>query len=82
MTKMTGKITSVNKKGGPNPDSYIIKPDTDAKTYLAHIGDLQDNEELLYSLYNEGKTAVLEEGDEVQFELTQTGHVMHVKKVN
>ena len=80
--KMTGKIASVNAKGGPNPDSYIIKPDNESITYLAHIGDLQANEDLLYSLYSKGITAKLEKGDEVQFEMTKAGHIMHVKKLN
>lgn len=83
--KMTGKIVLVNKKGGPNPDSYIIAEDGEenkVKTHLAHVGDLEENEQLLYSLYEAGQTATLEEGDKVQFELTSSGHVMHVKKLH
>ncbi len=75
---MTGKITEVS--GKPNPNSYLIK-DADENTYLVHVGDIEENEQLLYKLYKEGKIATLKEGDSVQFEST-SDHAIHVKKVN
>jgi hypothetical protein len=75
---MTGKIIEV--KGYPYPNSYIIE-DGDEHTYLVHVGDIKENEQLLYNLYKEEKIATFKEGDSVQFEST-SDHAIHVKKIN
>lgn len=41
---MKGKITEV--RGTPNPNSYIVE-DEKGQTYLVHVGDIEDNEQLL-----------------------------------
>jgi hypothetical protein len=74
---MRGKITEV--RGTPNPNSYIIE-DENEQTYLVHVGDIKNNEQLLYSLYTDGKTAKLQLGDEVEFQSDTHGHAIHVKK--
>ena len=78
--KMSGKIIQVI--GSPNPNSYIIEDDSEMpKTYLVHVGDIEQNEQLLYELYKEKKLVTLKEGDTVQFEPT-SDHAIHVKKVD
>ena len=76
--KISGTITTV--MGTPNPNSYLIK-DKDGKTYLVHVGDIVDNEQLLYELYKEDKTVKLEKGDTVEFQPDTHDHAIHVKKV-
>jgi hypothetical protein len=73
---MKGEIITIN--GTPNPNSYIIKG-SDNKTYLAHIGDLKDNEDLLIKHYNDHETNKLAIGDVVEFDL-EPEHAMHVRK--
>ncbi|HEU5281729.1 MAG TPA: hypothetical protein VFU82_07120 [Gammaproteobacteria bacterium] len=77
---LEGKVTKINKvEGMPNPHSYIIK-DNKGHTYLVHVGDLKENENLLYKLYKEDKTAKLKVGDVVKFEPDIQRHAIHVKK--
>lgn len=75
--KMKGKIVQV--RGAPNPNSYIIQ-DEEGQTYLVHVGDIEDNEQLLYRLYEENKTLKLNEGDSVEFQPDIQAHGIHVKK--
>lgn len=77
---MTGKIIEV--RGSPNPNCYIIEEEGEEhNTYLVHVGDIEENEKLLYKLYKEKKVTILKEGDTVQFEPTYH-NAIHVKKVN
>lgn len=48
---LTGKIIEV--RGSPNPNCYIIEEGEEHKTYLVHVGDIEQNEKLLYELYKE-----------------------------
>ena len=73
---MQGQVIKTN--GAPNPNSYIIKG-SDNKTYLAHIGDLKDNEDLLINHYQDQETGTLVVGDMVEFDL-EPEHASHVKK--
>jgi len=73
-----GKIIEV--RGVPNPNSYIIE-DEKGQTFLVHVGDIEDNEQLLYKLYKENKTAKLEVGDSVNFQPDISEHAIHVKKI-
>jgi hypothetical protein len=59
----------ISKEGSKFPDYYIIKDDSDEQTYLAHPGDIQTNEKLLYSLEDEGKVESLKEKEKVEFEV-------------
>ncbi len=76
---MKGKITSHN--GSPYPNSYMIQGEDGGK-YFAHIGDLKNNEDILYR--NPTVIEVLQDGDEVEFEVPSGGYlaVYHVKKSN
>ncbi len=78
---MKGKVIKVNKvENTPNPNSYIVKGE-DNKTYLVHVGDIKDNEDLLYDLYKNNMTAKLQEGDSVEFQPDKSSdHAIHVKK--
>jgi hypothetical protein len=76
---MSGKITEV--RGAPNPNSYIIEDDG-GKTYLVHVGDIEDNEQLLYKLYKEDKITKLSVGDTVKFQPDTSDHAIHVKKAS
>lgn len=79
--KMVGEIIDI--KGDPDPNSYIIK-DKEGRTYLVHVGDIEENEQLLYRLYKENKkekkTVKLEYGDSVEFQPDSQVHAIHVKK--
>ncbi|TAL65057.1 MAG: hypothetical protein EPN84_02195 [Legionella sp.] len=80
MTNKIGKIIEV--RGAPNPNSYIVQEEGNSnKTYLVHVGDLEQNEKLIYELYKDQKVTILNEGDQVEFEST-TDHAIHVKKIN
>lgn len=48
---------------------------------MVHVGDIEQNEKLLYELYKEKKITILKEGDKVQFEPT-SDNAIHVKKLN
>lgn len=74
---MTGKV--IEARGAPNPNSYIVE-DEEGKTYLVHVGDIEDNEQLLYKLYKENKTVKLAVGDPVKFQPDIHDHAIHVKK--
>jgi hypothetical protein len=54
----------------------------DGKEYIAHIGDLKDNEKKLYDLDKEGKTSILNEDERVEFIPETRAHAIHVKKIN
>jgi len=78
---MKGTITKVY--GFPKPHSFEIKGE-DNKTYFTHLGDIKDNEELLYT---HPKTTILKENDRVDFESVEhrdrgTTHAISVKKID
>jgi len=80
---MKGKIVKEHKnKDGDNPYGFDIevKENGQTKTYYAHIGDLEENENLLYSNQS---TQFLKEGEEVEFEPWEPNRdrAIHVKKV-
>jgi len=55
---MTYKIIEV--RGSPNPNCYIIEEEREEhKNYLVHVGDIEQNEKLLYELYKEKKFTLL-----------------------
>jgi hypothetical protein len=61
---MTGKISMTYKiievRGSPNPNCYIIEEEREEhKNYLVHVGDIEQNEKLLYELYKEKKFTLL-----------------------
>jgi len=69
--------------GSPKPSSFEIEGE-DKKTYFAHLGDIKENEELLYSNDN---TTHLKNGDKVDFKRVEhreygTTHAINVKKVD
>jgi hypothetical protein len=62
---MKGKIAKVNigtPTGSGNPHSYEIKGE-DGETYFVHIGDFEDNENMVYK----NNQIKLTEGDSVEF---------------
>lgn len=75
MKKMTGKVTKVNAgsktdpdtSGELNPHSYVIQ-DQEGNTYLAHMGDIGENEGILIQASRENRLERLNEGDTVEFE--------------
>ncbi len=78
--RIRGRIRRV---GSPNPSHYIIEDENDPSvTYLAHIGDLQENENLLYQLAQgqSGTVAQFQDGELVEFDI-QPEHAIHVRRV-
>ena len=75
-SKLNGTIIRVS--GRPNPNSYVIQ-DQDGNEYLAHVGDIKENEELLWKLDKENRLTKLKTGDTVEFESLISKHAIHVK---
>ncbi|MBI2602331.1 MAG: hypothetical protein HYW48_04680 [Deltaproteobacteria bacterium] len=61
-TKIKGKV--IETKGERNPHSFTIQSQ-DGEKYFAHLGDISDNENLLY---NSSETKRLKEGEQVEFD--------------
>lgn len=74
-----GKVTSTT--GEPSPHDFIIEGE-DGKEYFAHLGDISDNEQLLYS-NPQHKTTYLQVGDVVEFDVPQdlNKRAIRIKKV-
>lgn len=77
------KGTVKNTTGSPRAHSFEIEGE-DKKTYFAHLGDIKDNEQLLYE---SDKTTILRTGDMVEFNPVEhrehgTTHAVSVKKVD
>ena len=77
----TERIQIIEVRGSPNPNCYIIEEGEEHKTYLVHVGDIEQNEKLLYELYKDKKVTILKEGDTVEFEPTSDSAI-HVKKLS
>ena len=80
--EINGKVKKVHGTG--NPSHYIIEDD-EGNEYIAHVGDIKENEAELYKLENKGKVTMLKEGESVTFEISSDNkyqHVFHVKKQN
>jgi len=83
-----GTIKFVN--GDPNPNSYVVKEDATKEEYVIHIGDISENEQVLYELQEMNqvnptnllpKVTRLNKGDRVEFDLPKNKNAIRVKKI-
>lgn len=66
----------VHKEGLPVGNSFTIRG-ADGKEYIAHIGDLDNNEQFLY--YHNDSLDDLKQDEEVEFDIELRPHAIHVK---
>ena len=83
MTNMKqGKIKEVVKNIHRKVTGYKIEVQDEKELYFAHLGDLEQSEQMLYKRRDEGKLDMLKEDDIVSFRATNYGdpHAISVQK--
>jgi len=70
-------MKAIKMKGTSHPYSFFIE-DEEGHKYLANLGDIEENEQLLDK---NDETEYLELGDEVEFEIFND-RAVHIKKLH